>query len=270
MHTIPVAPAAPCQQLRRGQRCFAQADSRHPRSLEHQAHCRRNAHVARAQATQDTDEARQLTLYLSIKPHCTMTSRPISAAYLSLHHCVAPTCVAPPWTGAYGCQRTAEVSMTCCNPAMPCSPQETYDLDAPLDETSRKLIDASGAGRSNMSPGWLTELGRLWGGTSVRAPREFGCSVYPCQYQYQYQHQYQYQCRWRILAAVLSLLSCNDRERNPESRESEKGPLINATREPNPKAVIQDVPVADAKPEQSKELLLPCVPMPLKAVSSRN
>ena len=45
--------------------------------------------------------------------------------------------------------------------------QETYDLDAPLDETAKKLIDAAGAGQSNMSPGWLTELGRLWGGTSV-------------------------------------------------------------------------------------------------------
>jgi len=254
VHTIPVAPAAPCQQLRRGQRCFAQADSRHPRSLEHQAHCRRNAHVARAQATQDTDEARQLTLRLSVKPHCTLTSRPISAAYLSLHHCVASTCVAPPWTGACRRRRTAEVSMTCCNPAMPCPPQETYDLDAPLDETSRKLIDAAGAGRSNMSPGWLTELGRLWGGTSVRAPREFGCSVSPCR---QVSLPKSRMCRRRILAAVLSLLSCDDRERNPETRESEKGPLINATREPNPKEDIRDVPVADAKPEQSKELLLP-------------
>jgi hypothetical protein len=49
--------------------------------------------------------------------------------------------------------------------------QETYDLDAPLDETAKKLIDAAGAGQSNMSPGWLTELGRLWGGTSVSKSR---------------------------------------------------------------------------------------------------
>ena len=53
--------------------------------------------------------------------------------------------------------------------------QETYDLDAPLDETAKKLIDAAGAGQSNMSPGWLTELGRLWGGTSVSW---LPCNVY--------------------------------------------------------------------------------------------
>lgn len=46
--------------------------------------------------------------------------------------------------------------------------QEVYDLDAPMDATAKKLIDAAGAGQSVMSPGWLTELGRLWGGTSVR------------------------------------------------------------------------------------------------------
>ena len=46
--------------------------------------------------------------------------------------------------------------------------EEEYDLDTQIDATSQKLIDAAGAGRSNMSPGWLTELGRLWGGTSVR------------------------------------------------------------------------------------------------------
>lgn len=46
--------------------------------------------------------------------------------------------------------------------------QEKYDLDVPLDSRAQKLIDAAGAGRSTMSPGWLTELGRLWGGKSVR------------------------------------------------------------------------------------------------------
>lgn len=50
--------------------------------------------------------------------------------------------------------------------------QEVYDLDAPMDATTRKLIDAAGAGQSNMSPGWLTELGRLWGGTSVRQNKQ--------------------------------------------------------------------------------------------------
>ena len=32
----------------------------------------------------------------------------------------------------------------------------------------KKLIDAAGAGASFTSPGWLTQLGRLWGGKSVR------------------------------------------------------------------------------------------------------
>ena len=48
------------------------------------------------------------------------------------------------------------------------STQEQYDLDVPMDGKARKLIDAAGAGRSMTSPGWLTELGRLWGGKSVR------------------------------------------------------------------------------------------------------
>jgi carotene epsilon-monooxygenase len=47
--------------------------------------------------------------------------------------------------------------------------QEQYDLDVPMDGKARKLIDAAGAGRSVTSPGWLTELGRLWGGKSVSA-----------------------------------------------------------------------------------------------------
>lgn len=65
-----------------------------------------------------------------------------------------------------------------CRSSTPCGSklQETYDLDSPLDETAKKLIDAAGAGQSNMSPGWLTELGRLWGGTSVRN----GSSVLGC------------------------------------------------------------------------------------------
>jgi carotenoid epsilon hydroxylase len=42
--------------------------------------------------------------------------------------------------------------------------QEEYDLDQKIDST--KLIDAAGAGASLTSPGWLTQLGRLWGGKS--------------------------------------------------------------------------------------------------------
>jgi hypothetical protein len=33
-----------------------------------------------------------------------------------------------------------------------------------------KLIDPAGAGRSMVSPGWLTQLGRLWGGASGGVP----------------------------------------------------------------------------------------------------
>ncbi len=34
----------------------------------------------------------------------------------------------------------------------------------------QKLIDTAGAGASVTSPGWLTQLGRLWGGKSVGFP----------------------------------------------------------------------------------------------------
>ena len=43
--------------------------------------------------------------------------------------------------------------------------EEKWDLDQKIEVG--KLIDAEGAGRSVFSPGWLTQLGRLWGGKSV-------------------------------------------------------------------------------------------------------
>lgn len=46
--------------------------------------------------------------------------------------------------------------------------QEQVDLDTSVDAVKRKMIDAAGAGKSFTSPGWLTQLGRLWGGKSVR------------------------------------------------------------------------------------------------------
>lgn len=46
--------------------------------------------------------------------------------------------------------------------------QEEYDLDQKIE--TGKLIDAAGAGQSMFSPGWLTQLGQLWGGKSVRPP----------------------------------------------------------------------------------------------------
>ena len=45
--------------------------------------------------------------------------------------------------------------------------QENVDLDTSVDAVKKKLIDAAGAGKSFTSPGWLTQLGRLWGGKSV-------------------------------------------------------------------------------------------------------
>lgn len=47
-------------------------------------------------------------------------------------------------------------------------------MDASVESSRRKLIDAAGAGTSLTSPGWLTELGRLYGGKSVGFPDENG------------------------------------------------------------------------------------------------
>lgn len=44
--------------------------------------------------------------------------------------------------------------------------EEKVDLDTSVDAVKRKMIDAAGAGKSFTSPGWLTQLGRLWGGKS--------------------------------------------------------------------------------------------------------
>ena len=38
-----------------------------------------------------------------------------------------------------------------------------------LDQQFEKNIDSEGAGATWTSPGWLTQLGRLWGGESVCA-----------------------------------------------------------------------------------------------------
>ena len=44
---------------------------------------------------------------------------------------------------------------------------QVYDPDEENKEVPQKSLDIEGAGRSYMSPGWLTQLGRLWGGKSV-------------------------------------------------------------------------------------------------------
>ncbi len=54
---------------------------------------------------------------------------------------------------------------------------EVYDLNAKID--TGKLIDAAGAGTSLTSPGWLTQLGRLWGGKSVRMHARPGQAQFP-------------------------------------------------------------------------------------------
>ena len=54
---------------------------------------------------------------------------------------------------------------------------QDIDLDASVEGGMKKLIDAAGAGASFTSPGWLTQLGRLWGGKSVRRRRRLPSSV---------------------------------------------------------------------------------------------
>lgn len=49
-------------------------------------------------------------------------------------------------------------------PALHTLAQEEYDLNQKID--TGKLIDAAGAGTSFTSPGWLTQLNQLWGGSS--------------------------------------------------------------------------------------------------------
>ena len=107
--------------------------------------------------------------------------------------------------------------------------QETYDLDAPLDETAKKLIDAAGAGQSNMSPGWLTELGRLWGGTSVSRGSH----------------------SWRPARGPGCQSRCGNTFKTPN--DPRRHLQISQTWHTASRA--QDVPVADAKPEEIKELL---------------
>jgi len=47
---------------------------------------------------------------------------------------------------------------------------QEIDLEGSVEGSRRKLIDAAGAGASVTSPGWLTQLGRLYGGKSVSNP----------------------------------------------------------------------------------------------------
>lgn len=88
------------------------------------------------------------------------------------------------------------------------SVQEQVDLDTSVDAVKRKMIDAAGAGKSFTSPGWLTQLGRLWGGKSVRCNM---CFV------------------WR------------------RSWQPQQGTTV--------AVMLQDTPVADAKPDDIKDLL---------------
>ena len=53
--------------------------------------------------------------------------------------------------------------------------QEAYDLNESVDTVRQRLINAAGAGKSFTSPGWLTQLGRLWGGKSVSRDQLLAC-----------------------------------------------------------------------------------------------
>ena len=55
---------------------------------------------------------------------------------------------------------------------------QDIDLDSSVEGGMKKLIDAAGAGASFTSPGWLTQLGRLWGGKSVRRALALLSSVF--------------------------------------------------------------------------------------------
>ncbi len=125
-----------------------------------------------------------------------------------------------------------------------------------MDATAKKLIDAAGAGQSNMSPGWLTELGRLWGGTSVSgeatAPR--ACVTRHAQRALMFRPPY----RNVAIAGdgmerrrAVELAGHAVRMRGMLAERA----LVGATRSCSHTCTAQDVPVADAKPEEIKELL---------------
>lgn len=100
-----------------------------------------------------------------------------------------------------------------------------------LEQAFEKNIDSEGAGATMASPGWLTQLGRLWGGKSVR--RCHLCVV-PL-------HKLIAQCLW--LAAPLAAVRGIRR-----ICISKLSPLTSYS-------WLQDTPVADAKPDDIKDLL---------------
>ena len=103
---------------------------------------------------------------------------------------------------------------------------DTVDLDASVATSRKKLIDASGAGTSLLSPGWLTELGRLYGGKAVSL-------------------------------AKLSALLVNSRSLLPRLKLERKSNVIESWRKPyrDQVACLQDVPVAKANPADIQDLL---------------
>jgi len=87
-----------------------------------------------------------------------------TAVYLTLH-CIALSVDTKSIASSYIQQgKTALAHLTdLCTRLL-----QVIDLDTSVEGGMKKLIDAAGAGTSFTSPGWLTQLGRLWGGKSVR------------------------------------------------------------------------------------------------------
>lgn len=161
VHTIPAAHAAPLRHLRTSQGSFGQQHRclhAHSGSRGFRQH---EQLVVRAQASQETDEVRRCSNHsnMAYKQYQSLNDEGSDLCSIDTQFGRCKLRLVAHWTPRHACAIQHKLG----NGFL----QETYDLDAPLDETSKKLIDAAGAGQSNMSPGWLTELGRLWGGTSV-------------------------------------------------------------------------------------------------------
>ena len=116
--------------------------------------------------------------------------------------------------------------------------QEKVDLNTSVDAVKRKMIDAAGAGKSFTSPGWLTQLGRLWGGKSVR--------YYPCLLHRIAQMQ---------LALLTEHMTTNVELLPPNHMLLSHAKLGRGQHCHHPFLVLQDTPVADAKPDDIKDLL---------------
>ena len=131
-------------------------------------------------------------------------------------------------------------------PAAPLPPpfqEEVWDLDQKID--TGKLIDSAGAGRSMFSPGWLTQLNQLWGGKSVSAS---GCGCQPCP-------------AHAILGCMNACIYRTCSRLPPTSAlrlRALQSPQLHQPRHcthPAPRAPLQNVPMANAQPDDIQDLL---------------